>query len=236
MTNTFLKAEWKKLIMVNYAVESAVVKKYLPYKTELDLWNSSCFISLEGFMFVNTEVKGLKIPFHRNFEQVNLRFYVRFLQGNQWKRGVVFIKEITSKPLVRLVARIAYQEHYETMPLTHRVVSQDDCWQVEYHWKKDSWNSVRISTQSECVSPALDSEHEFITARYWGYTKSTETETFEYEVEHTPWKIYETKDHSVQVDFGNVYGLNFSFLNQQAPSSVFLAEGSEIMIKNRTLL
>ena len=97
MTMSFLKAEWRKLVLINYAVEPALLKKYLPYKTELDLWNNTCYVSLGGFLFVNTKMLGLKIPFHVNFEEVNLRFYVKHLDKGEWKRGVVFLKEIVPK-------------------------------------------------------------------------------------------------------------------------------------------
>ena len=70
---SFIKAEWRKLAIANYAVDAAVLKPYLPAKTELDKWNDTVYISLVGFMFVNTKVLGLKIPFHTNFEEANLR-------------------------------------------------------------------------------------------------------------------------------------------------------------------
>ena len=86
---SFLKAEWRKLILANYKVEPELLKPYLPYGTELDLWQDSCYLSLVGFMFVNTKIKGVKIPFHVNFEEVNLRFYVKRYDNGEWKRGVV---------------------------------------------------------------------------------------------------------------------------------------------------
>jgi len=68
---TFLNAQWKNLIMANYEVNPAVLGKYLPYKTELDTWNGRHYVSLVGFMFLDTKVLGIKIPFHVNFEEVN---------------------------------------------------------------------------------------------------------------------------------------------------------------------
>ena len=101
---SFLKAEWRKLILVNYEVDQKVLTPYLPAKTELDLHNGKCMVSLVGFKFVNTKMLGLKIPFHINFEEVNLRFYVKHKAGNDWKRGVVFIKEIVPKRAISIVA------------------------------------------------------------------------------------------------------------------------------------
>ena len=113
MTKTFLQAEWRKLAMVNYSIDKKILDKYLPPKTEIDLWNDICYVSLVGFMFKNTKVKGLKIPFHTNFEEVNLRFYVRYEDNGEWKRGVVFVKEIVPKPALTFVANTVYKENYE---------------------------------------------------------------------------------------------------------------------------
>src|SRR4051812_37339218 len=120
MTNTFLKAEWRKLAMINYAVDKKLLEPYLPRHTELDYWNNTCYVSLVGFMFLNTRIKGVKVPFHINFEEVNLRFYVRYKEAEIWKRGVVFIQEIVPLPALTFVANTIYQEHYQTRPMKHR--------------------------------------------------------------------------------------------------------------------
>ena len=91
---SFLKAEWRKLVMANYTVPEELLLPYLPAKTVLDTWNGQYYVSLVGFMFVNTRMLGVKVPFHVDFEEVNLRFYVKYNDNGTWKRGVVFIKEI----------------------------------------------------------------------------------------------------------------------------------------------
>ena len=93
MPAKFLTATWKNLIIANYIVHPHVLKPFLPHKTELDLFNGKVYVSLVGFMFMNTRLLGFKIPFHINFEEVNLRFYVRYNDNGEWKRGTVFIKE-----------------------------------------------------------------------------------------------------------------------------------------------
>ena len=90
--NKFLTAEWRKLIMVNYTIDPGLLSLYIPPATELDIWNDKCYLSLVGFMFLNTKVYGIKVPFHINFPEVNLRFYVRSKSENENKRGVVFIR------------------------------------------------------------------------------------------------------------------------------------------------
>lgn len=230
MPKTFLQAEWRKLVMANYAVEKKLLEPYLPYKTELDLWKDTCYVSLVGFMFQNTRIKGLRIPFHTDFEEVNLRFYVRFKDREEWKRGVVFIKEIVPKPALTRVANTIYGENYETMPMGHTWEIKDGLLNVGYKWKKKKWNSISVTADIKPHEMEAGSEAEFIAEHYWGYTRLGDQKTSEYRVEHPKWEIYDTRTYSIEVDFGSVYGQNFEFLKNETPLSVFLAEGSEIKV------
>ena len=230
-TKSFLTAEWRKLAMANYAVDARLLDNYLPPRTEIDLWNDTCYVSLVGFMFLNTRVKGLSIPFHKNFEEVNLRFYVRYKDNGEWKRGVVFIKEIVPKPALTFVANTIYQEHYETMPMSHSWETHHDRLKVEYTWKKQRWNTFSVVADQKLQDIGVGSEEEFITEHYWGYTRIKDDVTAEYGVEHPRWQVYPTKEYSIDVDFGVIYGQEFDFLKEQIPKSVFLAEGSDIVVK-----
>jgi len=233
MAKVFLQAEWRKLVMVNYEVDPNLLKGYLPYKTELDLWNNTCYVSLVGFMFLDTKVKGFKIPFHRNFEEVNLRFYVRYKENDSWKRGVVFIKEIVPKHALTFVANLVYGENYQTMPMQHSWAKENDKQTIEYKWQtKAKWNSIKIQTHLSLHEIDEGSEEEFITEHYWGYTKINDTKTSEYGVEHPRWQVFKTLEYKIDVNFGEVYGQSFDFLNTRNPKSVFLAEGSIIEVKD----
>ena len=223
--------------MANYEVDSEKLKPYLPYKTEFELWNSTCFVSLVGFMFLNTKVMGVKIPFHINFEEVNLRFYVRYNENNIWKRGVVFIKEIVPKPALTFVANALYNENYETLYMLHNWEINSENLFVEYKWKKNKkWNSISVQTGKQLIEIAEGSQEKFITDHYWGYAKINDKKTSEYGVEHPEWQVYKTIDYFIDTNFDDVYGKEFSFLTNKKPESVFLAEGSEIKVKSgRTL-
>ena len=233
MATTFLKAEWRKLLMVNYEVDPKILQPYLPFKTELDFWNNKCYVSLIGFMFLNVKIKGLKIPFHTNFEEVNLRFYVRYNENGIWKRGVVFIKEIVPKYALTFVANTIYGEKYETLPMSHNWEISKDKQIVEYKWNRGNhWNIIKTIAGLELQSINDGSEEEFITEHYWGYTKLKENKTSEYGVEHPRWQVYKILEFDMDVNFGNNYGDTFSFLDNQKPESVFLAEGSLIEVKS----
>lgn len=229
---TFLTAEWKKLAMANYAIDPDLLAPYLPYKTELDFFNSNCYVSLVGFLFQNTRVRGFSIPFHTTFEEVNLRFYVRFKAGNEWKRGVVFIKEIVPKATITFVANTIYKEHYQTLPMKHVWATSGNELSVEYSWKLKNWHRFKVIATNRAKVIEEGSEDEFITEHYWGYTKTGKEHTNEYEVVHPKWLVYDVKDHTVEADFGLLYGDSFSFLNQRKPDSVLLAEGSEIKVQS----
>ena len=231
MANVFLTAEWKKLAMANYSIDPTLLKPYLPYKTEIDFWDNTCYVSLVGFMFLNTKISGLKIPFHTNFEEVNLRFYVRYNDSGKWKRGVVFIKEIVPRAAITLIARYIYKENYQTMAMNHSWKRTNDSLIVEYQWKKRLWNSFKITASPAETQIAEESEAEFITEHFWGYTKISDKKSAEYEVVHPRWSLYPVVNYAIDVDFGNLYGKDFEYLEGQKPVSVFLAEGSDIAVK-----
>lgn len=98
MKSAFLTAQWRNLVMINYAIDPSVLLKYLPRGTEPDSRAGRHYISLVGFQFLSTRVKGIRIPWHENFEEVNLRFYVKRKIGDDYRRGVVFISELVRNP------------------------------------------------------------------------------------------------------------------------------------------
>ena len=227
MPTPFLTAEWRKLIMANYVVDPSLLTPFLPPKTELDLGSGRCYVSLVGFMFINTRIKGFKIPFHVDFEEINLRFYVR--QND--RRGVVFIKEIVSKPMVTFMANTIYKENYETLKTDHSWIASPGILNVEYRWKKGDWNVLRVSSEKTPTMILDGSEEQFITDQHWGFTK-VNNQCTEYQVDHPKWEVYPVRSYTVDVDFGKVYGEPFSCLDNMKPSSIFLAEGSQIAVAN----
>lgn len=232
---SFLNAEWRKLAIANYVVDKKVLNRYIPVGTELDIWHGKCYLSLVSFMFLNTKVLGIKIPRHVNFEEANLRFYVRRFENGEWKRGVVFIKEIVPKQAITFVANTLYNENYQTMPMKHRWENTDTTQTIEYQWKyKQKWHSFRVHSALKQVEIPLESETEFITEHYWGYAKISETATTEYEVTHPRWQAYRVLSYEIDVDFAHVYGQEFEFLNHQKPDSVMLAEGSVITVEKNS--
>jgi len=227
---TFLTAYWKNLLFINYEIDPKILEPYVPRGTKLDIFNGKCYVSVVGFMFMDAKVLGLKLPGHVNFEEVNLRFYVKYGQ----KRGTVFIKEIVPKPFITLVANSFYHEHYQTCKMRHNWTETAKHKTFEYQWKvKNQWQTVGVTTETEPTKIEINSEEQFITEHYFGYTKY-KSKTFQYEVVHPIWDILKVQDYKVDMDFQLNYGKPFSFLNQAKATSVILAIGSEVSVKNKS--
>lgn len=234
---TFLTAEWRNLLMANYEIDPAVLRPFLPCHTELDTYNDVHYVSLVGFLFQNTRVAGIAFPFHRTFEEVNLRFYVRYKEGGQWKRGVVFIKELVPRRMITFVANTVYKEKYATHPMKHTWNHSGDELQVEYYWKvQGRWNHLKALAEKEPAPLLSGSEEEFITEHYWGYTFVNNACTGEYRVAHPSWRVHPVKSYDVLCDVETLYGPEFCEAFTQAPRSVFLAEGSPIQVEKGSRL
>jgi len=229
----FLQARWTNLLMLNYEVDPGVLKPYLPFATVLDLWQGKALVSMVGFMFEKTKVLGVKWPFHVNFEEVNLRFYVRHFDGKEWKRGAVFISEIVPKPAISLIANSLYKEHYRALPMRHSATPVDnDHTEFLYEWKlKDNWNKLgaMVSNHFEDIEPG--SPEEFIFEHYWGYNTWGERITMEYQVEHVSWQIAAVKEPVFEADIAALYGEPFVPFLTQKPYSAFFAKGSDVVVR-----
>lgn len=238
MAKPFLTAQWRNLLMINFAVTPDLLQKYVPYRTELDTWNDTYYISLVGFLFQDTKVKGIGFPMHRTFEEVNLRFYVRYKEGNSWKRGVVFIKELVPKHLITFVANTLYKEKYATLPMRHRWHSPDEnTLHVAYEWKTgNEWNFLKANAAAAPTAIIPGGEAEFITEHYWGYTQSGPTLTSVYEVTHPQWRVHEVFDYDYHCNAEALYGPAFAAALAQKPVSALLAEGSDISVQPKLRL
>lgn len=226
----FLSAEWRHLLMFNYDVDAALLRPYIPAGTELDLWNGRCLISLVCFMFQKTRLLGVPVPFHTNFEEVNLRFYVRRKAEDGWRRGVVFIKELVPRPAIAWTARLVYNENYVALPMRHTIEPNGDGLHVSYGWRhQGKWYEASGETVGEKRPLSPHSEEAFITEHYWGYAKQRNGSTVEYEVQHPPWDVWQLGRTRTPTNLAPIYGAHFADV-MQTPCSAFLAEGSPVSV------
>lgn len=231
----FLSAYWKYLAMLNYEVTDSLLKPYLPQGTELDSWHGRVYVSLVGFLFLDTKVLGISLPFHKHFEEVNLRFYVRRKVLNEWRRGVVFIRELVPKRAIAAVARYVYNENYAAVPMSHSLRFSDAAetfpTSVQYRWGKAA---SQMGIEIECSGAPRESERgseaEYITEHYWGYTKQRDGSTLEYQVTHPRWRLWAAHHARLHGEPRQYYEEHFSEVLTGVPQSAFLAEGSTVTV------
>src|ERR1700730_7691327 len=222
--------------MLNYVLDPKIVAPLVPSGTEIDFENGETFVSVVGFLFLDTRLLGLPIPLHRDFEEVNLRFYVRKKSADTWRRGVVFVREFVPRRAIALVARTFYGENYVALPMKHEIDHVDLRLSVEYSWRRGrKWESIKMTAGGEPETIPAGSHAEFITEHYWGYT-SVRGGCREYRVEHPRWKIWNADTFEFKADVGALYGNRFVDSLSVAPRSAFIADGSPIQVLLREQL
>ncbi len=232
----FLTANWRFLAMLNFVVDPRLITPLVPPGTEINYENSETFVSIVGFLFLDTRILGFPIPLHRDFEEVNLRFYVRKKSADTWRRGVVFVRELVPRRAVALVARAFYGEPYVALPMNHEIEHSDLGVNVEYSWRRGrKWESLKMSASGEPQVIPAGSHAEFITEHYWGYTCMREG-CSEYRAEHPRWKIWEADTFELRADIATLYGAQFAETLSNQPRSAFIADGSPITIERRSIL
>jgi uncharacterized protein YqjF (DUF2071 family) len=220
--------------MLNFVVDPKIVAPLVPPGTEIDFENGETFLSVVGFLFLDTCLLGLPIPLHRDFEEVNLRFYVRKKSADTWRRGVVFVRELVPRRAIALVARTFCGENYVALPMKHQIDHVDLKLSVEYSWRRGrKWESIKMSASGEPQTIPAGSHGEFITEHYWGYT-CFRGGCSEYRVEHPRWKIWNAERFEFTSDVAALYGAEFVETLSATPRSAFIADGSPITVERRS--
>lgn len=235
---SFLMANWQKLLFVNYKVNKELLLPYLPTGLELDDYDNTYYLSFVAMRFDNTRVLGISFPFHKRFEEVNLRFYVkRKLSDGSYKKGVVFISEIVPKRVITMIARMLYNESYQTLAMSHQWLDTKKFQDISYSLHKNNQtHTITVTTDNTNIDIKPQGHQDFIIERYFGYTKNKQDKTIEYEVRHKPWQTQGIINHKIDINFEDVYGEKFSFLNNLKPDSIYFTEGSRTSVENKKIL
>ncbi len=218
--------------MLNYDVDAGLLSNLVPRGTQLDCWEGRVLLSLVGFRFLNTRVRRIPIPFHCNFDEVNLRFYVRRRAGDEVRRGVAFLREIVPRQAIAMLARAFYNEPYVALPMRHQVcASEDGKLAVEYRWRiAGTWAAMQVEVSGEPQLVRQGTEEQFITEHYWGYAAQRDGGTVEYRVTHPSWRVWRAERAEFTGDVASLYGREFAEVLRRRPSSAILAEGSAITV------
>ena len=229
----FLTAEWRHLAMLNYEVDAGLLLPFVPAGAELDRWNGKAFVSLVGFRFLKTKLFGfLPVPMHSNFEEVNLRFYVRRQAEGEVRRGVVFIREMVPRRAIAFVARTFYGENYVALPTAHEIRSvSDNSLRVAYRWRNGKcWSEINLEADGNPELPGEGSVEQFITEHYWGYAAQPGGGCVEYRVTHPSWRVWQVRQSAFEGDAEKFYGKDIAAVLRGEPESAFLAEGSAVTV------
>ncbi len=232
----FLSAQWKWLAVLNYEIDPSLLAPYVPRGVELDFdTKGKTYVSLVGFLFQDTRVLGWSLPGYRDFEELNLRFYVVRRGAGEPRRGVVFIKELVPRVAISTIARAWYNENYHTVPMRHAVTPADIGAKVAPSAQYDfllrgAWNKIRVTTHPEPKLIELGSHEAFILEHYWGYCRQRNGGTIEYRVNHPSWTVWPGAEAELDCDFAHLYGEPFTPVLSRRADSVFITDGSAVTV------
>ncbi len=228
MARQFLSAQWRDLIIASYAVDPGMLASRLPDGLELDLFDGQAVCSLVGFMFLDTRVLGIAWPTYRNFPEINLRFYVRERSGE--KRGVVFVRELVKSRVVAQIARTVYNEPYVHAKIQNEI-EEEATRSVRYAFQLNGGQgTMRVESSPESQIPDEDSTEHWFKEHQWGYGATRKGRTLRYEVQHPHWACHRVESHDIDVDWGWIYGDEWSSMSNAQPLSVVHAVGSDIKV------
>lgn len=229
-SKAFLTARWRHLIIATYAVDADVLLPFLPKGVRLDVWRGQALVSLLALEFHDVRVRGVPVPFHRAFPDVNFRCYARRDAGNE--SGVVFLKEIVPRRAVAFVARLAFNERFVARPISSSVEHTGEVLRLTYVWQdggRPHRLAARVRGAPQPIAPG--SLEEFVTERRYGFVARRRGGLLTYAVDRRAWRHWRPTDFEVAADAAILYGERFSGLFEQPPMSVVVAEGSPIAVR-----
>jgi uncharacterized protein len=235
MARVFLSAEWRSLAMLNYRVPPSLLEPHVPRGTELDLFDGAAYVSVVGFLFRQTKLFGIRIPGYAQFEEVNLRFYVRRKVAGEVRHGVTFLRELVPKRAVSIVARLRYNEPYRTVRMQSAfglIGPAGRPLAVAYGWKTRGaeWSRLWLEPRGDALAAAPGSEEAFITQHFWGYTRTRFGGTIEYEVQHPKWRVWGVSRSVIEGDTSDVFGEQFAPILAAPPYSAMYCGGSAVTV------
>ena len=230
----FLKAEWRYLAIASFAADPAVLRPLVPAGTELDSYAGRDFMSVAGFLCQDTAVFGFRVPFHRNLEEVSLRFHVRRKAPEGWRQGVVFVRKIVSRSTIAWAARCLHGESCLALPMRHSIEGLDADLRVEYAWHRaGAWESLRMQAAGPPRAFIKGSIEEFMAGQGWGFSARLGC-CSEYRVRHPNWSFWPATATEFKCDVASLYGPQFVDSLASPAAAALIADGSEVVVSHRS--
>lgn len=228
----FLTARWENLVIISYKISPDLLQPHMPKGFEPDTIDGNAFVSVVAFVFADTKVKGIKVPFNVNFPEINLRFYVK----NNEKRGVVFIREFVPKIFIPVIANTFYNENYRYIPMESKV-SINGIIKLNHTIELNNKSySITAEAENKPYTPATNSTEHFFKEHEWGFGITKKNETMIYKVEHPVWEVYPLIKFEHTFNFAEIYGHEWESLDSEKPYNIAFAKGSPVKVFHGHLL
>jgi uncharacterized protein YqjF (DUF2071 family) len=226
----FLTAVWRNLAMLNFRVDPQQLLPWVRRGLQLDLYEGEAVVTLVGFQFEQARLFGIRVPWHQQFAEVNLRFYVRRRVDGEERLGVVFIKEMVPRRMVAWTARYVFGENFARVPVRcGRQPTNDGSQSIEYAWGRGAATGNMYVSTGIARPAELPSElARFVVERSWAYTIGRGDGWREYHVTHRPWRVWPALSAELIGNPSAWYGPQFGAALQSPPLSALLVDGSEV--------
>lgn len=226
----FLRAQWRNLLLLNYAVQDSLLAPLCPRGWRLDRWQGSAYVSIVAFQFLRTQVLGVRWPGFTSFPEVNLRYYV--VHEGDGRRGVSFVREFVPSRVVAWIARTLYNEPYLSARIEEEVeLPEDGPGRVAYSLTRGK-GRMRIAAQleGELRSTQAGSLEHFFKEHDLGVGRDRQGRTLTYAVAHPCWRVRRVASTEIALDWQRLYGGAWSTMSERTPDSAVYAEGSDIEV------
>ncbi|WP_132051609.1 YqjF family protein [Pseudocnuella soli] len=212
--------EWNRALFLHWKVPQDLLRPLVPPGLELDMHNSETWVSLVAFTMEQIRPRGLPaVGFVSNFEEINLRTYVRVDN----KPGVYFLSIEAGNGLFAFIARNLSGLPYETAAMLRRNGANQPYTSINKRRDFQLQASFKIGS-GQSQKSALD---HFLTEKYCLYLQKGNT-IYRYDIHHRPWNLYTVEQLQLKVAY-RVGGIALS----DQPDIVHYSDGVQVLAWNK---
>ena len=227
MTRPFLRAHWRDLLLLTYAVPDDLALPLVPSGCDPDRWGGRCHVSLVALRMERVRIRGIAVPGLTAYPQVNLRLYVR----HAGRAAVYFVQELVPNRLLAAAARWLYGEPFRAGPIRARMEERNGAYLAEYTFGLDQprWR-VAVQAVARAEVPDAGTFDHWVKERVRGCRPDRSGRLHIFDVAHPPWAIRPVTAVELQVDYAALYGAAWAPLNAVRPDSIVSAVGSDVTV------